>query len=322
VTNLERWKRCVVHLEAAADSVGHDEQMAQLRSFGERLQSGGNPPSPDEMLALGRGSRDKRYGGTAVFLQHENRRYLITARHVLTKEEDAKKYHGALLDKIPDDTRKDLIENWTFSIILRVPSLDEVLSDRYSVNTPFLMNLGAGTNNMKPYTFSTPETDLAIISLDQRNSDFADGLISAGYKPIGLDDVIGGPVAEGVDVVTIGYPGSVAVLGAQIVSPAEAPWAASVVSLPVFSWGRVAMSHEKISFFWVDMTIYPGNSGGPVIESDHLIGIVSEQAVVESVRVPFAKIARAALIPDLLSKQIDKDNYLSSRLQGTRPADT
>ena len=34
------------------------------------------------------------------------------------------------------------------------------------------------------------------------------------------------------------------------------------------------MLHNTLPFFWADMSIYPGNSGGPVVANDRLVGIV------------------------------------------------
>jgi CBS domain-containing protein len=39
------------------------------------------------------------------------------------------------------------------------------------------------------------------------------------------------------------------------------------------------MVHHILPFFWADMSIYPGNSGGPVVEDGKLVGVVSAQAV-------------------------------------------
>ncbi len=74
------------------------------------------------------------------------------------------------------------------------------------------------------------------------------------------------------------------------------------------------MLHQALPFYWVDMSIYPGNSGGPVIEEDRLVGIVSEQPTIPvenaeqlQVRIPFAKIIKAEHIIGLLAQQEEKD---------------
>lgn len=76
------------------------------------------------------------------------------------------------------------------------------------------------------------------------------------------------------------------------------------------------MLHEDIYFFWVDMSIYPGNSGGPVIENEKLVGVVSSQATIpldgaeqRRTRIPFGKIIKAKYIRDLISKQEQKDSW-------------
>ena len=74
------------------------------------------------------------------------------------------------------------------------------------------------------------------------------------------------------------------------------------------------MLHNELPFCWVDMSIYPGNSGGPVIEGGKIVGIVSGQPTIpveESeklrTRIPFGKIIKAKFIPELLAIQEQKD---------------
>ena len=167
---------------------------------------------------------------------------------------------------------------------------------------------------MAPYTFSTPEVDLAVISLkDPRLQRFSDDLLNAGHEPIGLHDLADGPSSEGVELVSIGFPEATAVVGEQSLHPASAHWASRAVSLPVSSFGRVAMSHPALPFFWADISLYPGNSGGPVIEEDKLVGIVSSQATWEDARIPFARVIRAEHLRPLLDEQRNKDS------EGRRP---
>lgn len=67
----------------------------------------------------------------------------------------------------------------------------------------FLVNLGEGAYLTAPYTFSSPDLDLAIISIDQRNSKFGDNLVSLGYEPINLDDFNEQTLSEGLEVFSI-----------------------------------------------------------------------------------------------------------------------
>lgn len=74
------------------------------------------------------------------------------------------------------------------------------------------------------------------------------------------------------------------------------------------------MLHDALPFYWVDMGVYPGNSGGPIVEDDRLVGIVSAQAM-ESIDgmpdartgIPFAKIIKSRHLRALLDEQQQKD---------------
>jgi S1-C subfamily serine protease len=176
------------------------------------------------------------------------------------------------------------------------------------------MNLGAGTSFTVPYIFSSPDIDLAIVSLDKRDSVFADDLVSKGYEPISLSDIGNEPSKEGAEVFTVGFPESTAIIGQISQHPDVSQWSSRDFSLPISSFGRVSMLHDALSFYWVDMSIYPGNSGGPVVEADKIVGIVSGQPTIPvegdkelETRIPFAKIIKAEFIAELLSIQEQKD---------------
>ena len=176
------------------------------------------------------------------------------------------------------------------------------------------MNLGAGASFTVPYTFSTPDLDLALISLDQRDSRFADELQRLGYEPVPSEDIVDGPSAEGSDVYTVGFPSSTAIIGQVSQHPASAHWSSSHFSQPVFSFGKVSMLHEALPFYWVDMSIFPGNSGGPLVEGDRLMGIVTAQATVPidgvqqiRARIPFGRIIKTKYVSELLDTQEQKD---------------
>jgi S1-C subfamily serine protease len=302
---LDKWKRAVIHLECATDSVNIfdrikliDEQVGLLRE--------GKITQEQFAEKISGGSRDIRFHGTALFLSHNGRRYLLTARHVVWDEQSAE--HTLAW---PEQIRPVFI-------IFRVPSLDEVIAKR--PKHEFLMNLGAGTSFTAPYTFSIPEIDLAVISLDQRDAPFADELEARGFVPVTSDDIADGPDAEGQDVFTIGFPESTSVIGQISQLPAAAHWSSSNFSLPVSSFGRVSMLHDALPFFWADMSIYPGNSGGPVVARDQLVGIVSGQAILPiddvpdvSTRIPFGRIIKSIFVREILATQEEKDRHAPAR---------
>ncbi len=321
---MEKWKKAVVHLECATDSEQFQDQRKRIDSLSQKLHEG--EITKEVFLEQIRGkTRDIRFHGSAVFLKYNDRRYLVTARHVLWDEHSSKgKYQEEPYktignpEKIPAILQEhftQMINDTIFGMIFRVPSFDEILQNRFNRDRSFLMNLGAGTSFTVPYTFSKPEIDLAVVSLDQRDSRFADNLISIGKEPITLGDIGEEPSRESTEVFAVGYPSSTALLGHISQHPDLAHWSSSCFSLPTFSFGRVSMIHDELAFFWADMSIYPGNSGGPVIEGDKLIGIVSGQPTIPvedseefRTRIPFGKIIKAKFITDLLSIQEQKDS--------------
>lgn len=310
----DQWKKAVVHLECATDSEHFYDRIKRMDELKKKLDQGEISREEFGQEISGR-SRDLRYHGTALFISHNDRRYLLTARHVLFDEHSAQRE----LEEIkrtqgwPEHSSyaNERALNNIFNIVFRVPSLDEVISGGRR-HREFLMNLGAGAN--VPYTFSRPDLDLALVSLDQRDERFTEELISLGYSPIPSDLIDEGPSSEGAEVFTVGFPSATALLGQVSQHSAAAHWSSSHLSLPVFSWGKVSMLHTELPFYWCDMSIYPGNSGGPVIENGKLVGVVSAQATLPidaapqvRTRIPFGKIIKTSFVRELLDIQVGKD---------------
>lgn len=321
----DKWKKAVIHLECATDSEHFYDRMKRIDELRSDFESG-KISFEEYGESISGNSRDLRYHGTALFLLHNERRYLLTARHVLYDEHSAEREleeELKRLENLPPEAKehllplaKERIKNRVFNMVFRVPSLDEMISGTEDTHREFLMNLGAGSSGTVPYTFSNPDLDLAVVSLDQRNKRFADELIELGYEPIDSKLVENSPVSEGSEVFTVGFPSATALLGQISQHPASANWSSSHLSLPVFSWGKVSMLHAKLPFYWCDMSIYPGNSGGPVIENGKLVGVVSAQAILPiddipsvKTRIPFAKIIKSAYISELLETQEKKDQW-------------
>lgn len=320
---LDKWKRAVIHLECATDSEHFYDRIKRIDQQRLLLEQGQISHEQFAEDLAGR-SRDIRFHGTALFLSHAGRRYLLTARHVVWDETSAKRELEEEAKRAltwPENMRENLLQsaveraqNNIFNIIFRVPSVDEVIAKKE--HREFLMNLGAGTSYTVPYTFSDPELDLALISLDQRDTRFADELQEVGFSPISSDDIADGPDSEGQEVFTVGYPSSTALIGQVSQHPASAHWSSSHFSLPVFSFGRVSMLHDALPFFWADISIYPGNSGGPLIGNDKLLGVVCANATLPiddvpavRTRIPFGRIIKTNFVRALLEVQEKKDQH-------------
>ncbi len=218
---LARWKKAVVHLECATDGDDWRLRVGRTHDAHERLLKKEITHREFAEIAL-RGMRDVRYHGTAVFVVHNDRRYLATARHVLWDETNAKRRHEDDVRRVAGAMDSDWIEHMAaqtiFSMIFRVPSLSEV-SSAPGKERQFLMNLGAGPYSNAPYTFSEPAVDLAIVSLDPRHDKFADELLACGYVPVGSSE-IGDGLNEGDEGFTVGYPSAVALIGERSMHPA------------------------------------------------------------------------------------------------------
>jgi len=244
-----------------------------------------------------------KYSGTAIFLKHENGHYLITAKHVVF-----------------DTSKKDI-----FDKIILIPSVDNY--SEYIKSPPLLSHLTAGGN--QTYQFSE-NLDLAIINLDfpGKGALFTPKLYRLGYEPISLDDIsFEDSVNIGDDIICLGFP---AVTSIKKYFPSNniiRQWQVNYTTLPVVSFGKIAQYHKDFNMFLGDISIYPGNSGGPVLHDNKLIGIVSAQPSipVEStdekysgsihVRIPFGYFEKASGLKQLFIQIKQKrDAFYNSTL--------
>ena len=321
----EQWKKAVVNLECATDSEHMYDASRRMDELRSKFMKGELSEDEVRRQLSSKTRNDIRTRGTALFISHNDKKYLLTARHVVFDEYSAHKEieeekrriaeNPQMNSSITNALAMERALRSIFKTIFRVPSLDEVISRKNGVRR-FLRHLSAGASGGAPYTFSPPELDLAIISLNQNETGFANELIELGYKPISTDLFSEGPTSEGAEVFTVGFPGGTSVVEGLTQTGMESEWASHVCSLPVFTWGKVAMSHANLFFYWCDMSIYPGNSGGPVIENGKLVGVVSAQAVIPldeeynlRMRIPFGKVIKAKYIKQLIDEQEIKDRH-------------
>ena len=294
------WKDAVVHLEGVADPTVHKKRRQAFQNQAERIRRN-EPPEPSGESSA---HSEIRKQGTGLFIVSEGRRYLLTARHVVTDEVAA----VAAVRQYPK-SNEAVVRNWVFPYVYRVPTLDEAYEGR--AGSIDLVNVGSSAGSRSGHiTYSDPVIDLAIFSLDHRAKSpqraFADELEAIGHRPIDAGAIADGPTQESSEIFAVGYPDEIATYwqGETASGPRRgSDWA----SAPVFSFGHVAMVHARLAYFWADISIYPGNSGGPVVEGGWLVGVVSAQALVEDVRVPFARVTPGAEVKKLLQRQREKD---------------
>jgi len=209
---MDRWKKAVIHLECMADSESFEERNKRFEQIHKDLNEGKiNNIEFSEQIS----SKNKIFSwGTAVFVKHKDNHYLITARHVLWNEHAA----SQLAQKESNDLRRlganpppelkqsahERILNQSFDSIFRVPSFAENLLK--SRDSAYILNLKTGP---QAYNFSTPELDLAVISFKNRGRNFLNEIIRLGHEPISFDEIEDSPSAEGTEVFTVGFPGTI-----------------------------------------------------------------------------------------------------------------
>jgi len=88
--NINKWKKAVVHLECAIDSEHFYDRMKRMDELRKQLEEGAISQEEYTTQIAGK-TRDVRFHGTAIFLKHNDKRYLLTARHVVWNEISAKR---------------------------------------------------------------------------------------------------------------------------------------------------------------------------------------------------------------------------------------
>lgn len=196
--------------------------------------------------------------GTAIYVTDNGKKYLVTAKHVIYDPQESQSTTGPRLYR---------------DISIRTPY--EYFLKR-KVNDASILSTGYGP--VSPFYLSDDATDIGIISLQASLTNFLiKTLEDDGYVPINIADIDRSQnISTGEGIAAIGYP-DISKVG---VFQKRNDYQSNVVVLPVNTFGNIAMAHDQLSYFIGDITVYPGNSGGPVIKQDKLIGIVSGQVLI------------------------------------------
>jgi len=211
--------------------------------------------------------------GTAIYVQFNKKKYIVTAKHVISDE--------VLVDQKRYESRTG-IANWD--------TLDAI-APRVSVRTPFkyftdsskINNFAVLPNSFYrgflPFFFISDSTGdgIEVISLQDKNFRILDSvIITDGYQPIDISGLINSEEINILDeVYSIGYPEGVSIVGHIKQAPNFQISQQLEFVKPFTVKGNVAMYDKKIEHYFVDLTIISGNSGGPIIKNGKLIGIVS-----------------------------------------------
>jgi len=296
---MEAWKKSVIHLEGAAD----------IETVRRRIRSSENDA---------REVNEDRYWGTSLFLIHNGRHYLVSPRHVVHDTLQAGRYLQNAEDELSPSwstefrdshmqSARDEAETCIFNILYRVPSLEEFQNDTPQGIPEFLIGLGDGPYNQRSYTFSDPEINLAVVSLDPRHTAFAERLLSAGYVPVSTNKIMDQPSREGTEIYTVGYPIMPALFDRLDVEFSESLWNIGFISIPTFTFGRIVSLHAEAPYFLCEMNMNSRMACGPVIEKERIVGIINSHAKSLQVGSHGINALKGKFIKSLLKKHIEKD---------------
>lgn len=195
--------------------------------------------------------------GTAVFIKYEDIHFLITARHVL--EDSHFPTPGFPYNQIffPENANIANSANFTPAFLYLMP-LDSNLHARN-------------------FIWSPKDTDLAIVALDAFPSEISDIpkiLKNRGYEPIEITSIDTLYQSKKGDLTySIGFP-ELSLLGKKGSIDTFEVFQSNSVTIPIVSVGKTLEGEWPSTYVVSDVFVYHGNSGGPLIHNNKVIGIV------------------------------------------------
>jgi hypothetical protein len=193
--------------------------------------------------------------GSALYFKIGEKRGLLTARHVLH-------------DCLSSDSNAICLK---FFLSPNGSDLKETRSN----NGQVIPDPRAMIMLPRHFRFSSINDDLGVIYFDGVSPFFINYLDSQGYKPISIDDIdTTWNYKIGDDIMAVGFPDFSVIQARGLTRPLQF-WGSNDISLPVITYGKISDLQEGTISFSGNIYIYHGNSGGPIIRNNKLIGIVS-----------------------------------------------
>ncbi|ASB52589.1 trypsin-like peptidase domain-containing protein [Bacillus velezensis] len=227
-----------------------------------------------------------RSEGTALYIQYSSREYLVTSRHVLFQD-------CITHERVNPE-------------ILKAKRINE----QYTIGKAVIdKDFGSADYSVFIDRHDFEDVDLAVISLEHKKTEeFRQSLRKDGYVPFELqykDE----PLNLGSEIFTVGFPDYPSLVSREEPTSGKVIEESTIVSQPVFSFGRVSILNESEPYFWGDLSISGGSSGGPVFNNDgEFVGIIQGQSInrtstysgtVET-RGLFARMVKAKYVFDLI----------------------
>jgi hypothetical protein len=243
---VDKWLPCVLHL----DTLGVLDRNVFLQMANRLISQQEYQKYIDDI------SKKSFGAGAAVWMEHDNRDFLISAAHVFFREGDMMTPHQKLF-LVPREGQHFGLPDIPWS--------------------PTLSNFAAGSVENAPYEV---EGDLLVMDLSLLPfNGLPAHLRTYGYEPIRLKDIDNEfAVKDGNELQAIGFPMEHAILSNEQLEERHKRSASPLISIPVVSEGtarRVNDHPRGANLFSANMSLTGGNSGGPILCGGQLVGIVS-----------------------------------------------
>jgi hypothetical protein len=269
---FNNWQNAVINIESENDKYNINEILNYIK---ERKKLNKDYTKDDSLKDYNLLRYEvNKISGTAIYIEDGNNRYLITAKHVV--------YDKNYTSRHLFFTKENLQ--------IRSHEYFEKLNSSISVKTPFSLFFKGKYNTFKipdvnqdsatrPFKFSNDDLDIAIISLQSKMTyQLRELLETDGCKPISIKNIdTSDNHLVGEDIFAIGYP-AFSTLGKILMQDKSIN---EDVVLPLTTFGKTALYSPSLYYFIADVTVNPGNSGGPIIRNNKIIGIASQQMLVD-----------------------------------------
>lgn len=207
--------------------------------------------------------RRKIYRATGIFLLYKNKHYLITARHFLVDSESS-------------------LQNYVYERIFLGDNGSNALKTKSSKadSTPEVRYFDGHTSGNNPkYILSDEKRDIGIIALDDipvMGPQFVAMLYDKGYRPIKYIDIDSKEnLVKNTPIIAIGFPTELSELKKyrKNIDSSINYWQSPFITIPVVSTGQIKNIYRDSVYFTGNIFSYHGNSGGPIICNNKLVGL-------------------------------------------------
>jgi|SRR3990170_1319482 len=267
-TNILKWLHATINIECEPSYRREEDRLWRLL--------GDNKITFEEYRQKTANLNLTRVKGSAIYFLFNKKHYLITARHVLidtTSIYDTLSFYKNGYDVFQKIFLVEHPQNITKHNIVKADKYGNIVDASHNEDT-FIM--GISTLNCK---LSSPQQDLGILMLDEiyDSKSFIRALEEKGYIPIEIADIDTiCNIKTNEKIFAIGYPDESLVLNKwQFLPRALLNWESWGVAIPVISYGEIEANSNDTDYFYGNIFVYLGFSGGPVIRGGKLIGITS-----------------------------------------------